>query len=191
MERLNTKDPNKKISITPLLDPEKQIGTSSIDIRLGCDFIIFKKAKFSSLNPIEKNIESIGQYQEKMYVKIGDKFYLHPREFILGVTLEYIKLPPDISAYITSRSTWGRLGLVIATATAIHPNYAGIITLELANLGEAPIPLYPSIRIAQLIFHRANIFKQDIPSSYYLSIRPSFAKIYDEPEWEAIKKILK
>jgi len=191
LDRLNSDDPTKKIIVTPLLDPDIQIGSCSIDIRLGCDFVIFKKAKFSDLNPLEKNVESIGQYMEKMYVCIGDRFFLHPREFILGMTLEYVKLPPDISAYITSRSTWGRLGLVIATATAIHPNYAGVITLELSNLGEAPIPLYPGIRVAQLIFHKTERQIQGDVSSYHLSVKPSFAKILEEPEWEIIEKLSK
>jgi len=189
LKRLNEVDSDKRIVITPLIDPKTQVGTGSIDVRLGSDFVLFKKNKYSSLDPLNGNYESMGEFQEKICVKMGDRIFIHPREFILGITLEYVKLPPDISAYITSRSTWGRLGLVIATATAIHPSYAGVITLEITNLGETPIPLYPSLRIAQIIFHTAEYQKIETFGSYFMSIAPSFSKILLEPEWEILKKL--
>jgi len=54
---------------------------------------------------------------------------------------------------VLGRSTWGRLGLIVATAVGIQPNFAGTLTLELRNLGEAPLSLYPGQIIAQLFFH--------------------------------------
>lgn len=188
--RLDHEDPSKKLHITPMLKPSQQIGAASIDVRLGCNFVITKRSKFSSLDPLNGNIEDLGEYQEELYVKIGNRIFLHPQEFILGTTLEYVKLPSDVCAYITSRSTWGRLGLVIATATAIHPNYAGIITLELSNLGDVPIPLFPGLRIAQMIFHSSETYVPESIGTYYMSVRPSFTKVYEEPEWEAIRRIL-
>ena len=74
---------------------------------------------------------------------------------VLASTLEYVRLPKSISAYVTSRSKWGRLGLVIATATAIHPGFTGTITLELVNHGNIPLVLYPGLAIAQLILAKA------------------------------------
>ena len=191
IKRLDSTNPNKRIVITPLIEPDIQIDDFSIDVRLGCDFVIFKKNKYSSLEPSKKENKGVGEYQEKIYVKFGDRLYLHPREFILGTTLEYVKLPPDVFAYITSRSTWGRLGLVIATATAIHPNYAGVVTLELSNLGETPIPLNPGLRIAQLIFHKSEYKEINKFGKYQLSIKPSFMKIYDDSDWDLFNRIRK
>ena len=78
---------------------------------------------------------------------------IHPHQLILACTLEYLRLPRDLMAYVIGRSTWGRLGLIVATAVGIQPSFAGTLTLELRNLGEAPLSLYPGQAIAQLFFH--------------------------------------
>ena len=62
-------------------------------------------------------------------------------------------MPPDLGAYVVGRSSWGRIGLIVATAIMVQPGYAGTLTLELVNEGEAPIRLYPGLRIAQLAVH--------------------------------------
>jgi len=90
------------------------------------------------------------------HVPFGDRIVIHPHQFILGATLEYIRLPMDLMAYVIGRSTWGRLGLIVATAVGIQPGFAGTLTLELRNLGEAPLTLYPGQIVAQLFFHRVN-----------------------------------
>lgn len=103
--------------------------------------------------------------------------------------MEYIKLPNDILGYIIGRSSWGRLGLVIATATLIHPGFAGVITFELTNLGDVPIALYPGIRIAQLSFHKCYVEMEEITKSiYYGSTSPGFSKIYKDPDWSIFKQ---
>ena len=70
-----------------------------------------------------------------------------------SVPIEYLRLPSDLMSYVVGRSTWGRLGLIVATAIGIHPGFAGPLTLELRNLGETPLRLYPGEPIAQLFFH--------------------------------------
>jgi len=65
--------------------------------------------------------------------------------------LEWLRLPAHFCASVIGRSAWGRDGLIVATATMIHPRYAGVLTLELTNLGEIPIRLYPGVTIAQLV----------------------------------------
>lgn len=190
--RLKSTKSKERISITPLIDPDLQIGYNSIDIRLGTEFIIFKKFGFSHIDPVISNLkESIGEYQSKTSIGLGKPLILHSRQFILGISLEYIKLPQDIMAYVTGRSSWARLGLVIATATAIHANYSGVITLELGNLGEAPISLYPGVRIAQLIFHKMNPSKTIKRGKYFMSVGPTFTKVCDEPEIDTLKNMLK
>ena len=83
--------------------------------------------------------------------------------------------------YIIGRSSWGRIGLIIATAIFINPGYAGVITLELTNVGDVPLILYPGLRIAQITFHKCDYkFEgEDIQKSkYFGSTGPSFSEIY-------------
>ena len=181
--------------ITPLIFPEEQIKHASIDIRLGNEFIISKRILFDTIDPIKEYNEHgarIKQYQEKIYVELGQKIILHPHQLILGSTLEHVKLPQDLLAYVVGRSSWGRLGLVIATATVVHPRYSGAITLELSNIGDVPITLYPGSRIAQLVFHRVNESELELEESKYeLSVGPEFSKIYKDPEWSAFESLQK
>ena len=92
-------------------------------------------------------------HYRKEYVPLGGSLIIHPHQFILAATLEYIRLPPDLMSYVIGRSTWGRLGLIVATAVGIQPGFAGTLTLELRNLGETPLTLYPGQAIGQLFFH--------------------------------------
>lgn len=153
------KDPfPRKLVITPLLNPD-QINrlTGSVDIRLGQEFIIAHQAALEAIDPKQDLEDLCGQitdYLRRVYIPIGQFFVLHPRQFALGTTLEYFSIPGDIAAYIVGRSRWARIGLVIAMATFAHPGFAGCLTLELQNLGDVPIKLYPSLSIGQIIFHK-------------------------------------
>ena len=84
---------------------------------------------------------------------LGKKLWLHPQHFVLAATFEYIRLPDDLGAYVVARSSWGRIGLVVATAIMVQPGFAGCLTLELINEGDSPIALYPGLRVAQLAVH--------------------------------------
>jgi dCTP deaminase len=192
----------EKLVITPLINPSKQIEDGTIDLRLGTDFVVTKRSKFSSLNVLDEKGSMdtrILEYQEKMYVKMGDELVLHPQQFALGTTFEYIKMPVDLIGYVLGRSSWGRLGLIIATATVVHPSYAGIITLELTNLGDTPIKLYPGTRIAQLAFHKVSMTQEEKKlklekatrekTKYKASVNPVFSRIHQDEEWDMIKGI--
>lgn len=191
--RLYTKDEEKRIYVTPLINKEN-ISNGFIDIRLGTEFILTKRTKFSIIDFTQsknKIASDIKKYQEKISINLKDKLILHPNQFILGCTLEYIKLPYDILAYIIGRSSWGRLGLIIATATLINPGFAGVITLELTNVGDVPINLYPGLRIAQISFHICD-FDTDkgkgTKGKYFGSTSPSFSKIHLDTDLDIIRK---
>jgi len=143
-------DLDKRLIMTPILSPD-QIGDASIDIRIGNDFIVTKRGNLAKLDPANDDVRE-HRYQTKHFVNLGDCFYLHPHELVLAGTLEYFRFPTNVAATVTSRSQWGRAGLVIATATAVHPGFSGSITLELLNLGEVPLVLYPGTRVAQIVF---------------------------------------
>lgn len=143
-----------RLVITPLLSPT-QIGPGSVDVRLGNEFIAVRRANLPSFDPGAAKETKRHRYQAKHYVNFGACFHLHPNELVLASTLEYVRLPRNISAVVTTRSSWGRVGLVIATATAVHPGFTGCITLELINHGEVPLILYPGLSVAQLVLHDA------------------------------------
>jgi dCTP deaminase len=155
IDSINNKNYAKRLIITPLLE-ERQISAGSVDVRLGTSIIVPKKTYVDSQDVTKK--EKVRQIENRSYDKVrlrpGNKFVLHPHQLILGVTFEYISLPPDLFATIASRSSWGRLGLVVATASVIQPGFKGCITLELCNLGESPIALYPGLLVGQLVLYK-------------------------------------
>ncbi|MHA1344561.1 MAG: dCTP deaminase [Promethearchaeota archaeon] len=155
-----------RLIITPILDFNGQVkpGSTSVDLRLGCIFKIPKRSQIKLLDPEDKDyIIKKEKYFEKIYVNIGETFILHPRQFVLGQTLEWIHLPNNLCGYIIGKSTWGRDGLVIATASGVHPCYSGPLTLELTNLGEIPIKLIPGYCYSQLFI---NTVEQPDKKSY-------------------------
>lgn len=142
----------ERLIVTPILNIEQQVNEASIDVRLGNDFIVTRRGNLAKLDPASDDTAE-HRYQTKHFVNFHDCFYLHPHELVLAGTLEYLRLPVNVAASVTSRSKWGRAGLVIATATAVHPGFCGTITLELLNLGEVPLVLYPGTSVAQIVFY--------------------------------------
>lgn len=153
-ERMRESDYSKKLMVTPLLS-EAQIGPASVDVRIGASIVIPRKTYVESQDVTQQEgVKAIeGRLYHRIRLRYNAQFVLHPNELILGVTFEYVSLPYDIFCSIASRSSWGRLGLVVATAAAVQPGFKGCLTLELANLGERPITLYPGLLIGQLIFY--------------------------------------
>lgn len=150
-------DPESGLVMTPIIDADSQIGKASIDIRLGPDIIVSKRAtgavSFDASDP-QAFREALRRRQTYVRRGIGDPFHLQPGEFAIARSLEYVQLPDDVSAEALGRSSWGRLGLTIATATLIDPGFRGTITLELSNVGNTPMVLEVGLCIAQLTFSR-------------------------------------
>jgi dCTP deaminase len=137
----------------PLLDlPKlKQKNAASLDLRLGRWFRTMRQTKVTEIH-IGDSRSDEGITKEH-YVRFDDVFVLHPGEFVIGMTLEWLKFPQTLSGYVTGKSSWGRRGLIIETASGIHPGFTGCLTLELANVGAAPIKLTPGMQICQIFFH--------------------------------------
>lgn len=151
-------DSDDPFVITPLPDLKhlQGAGAASVDLRLGTWFSELKRGSVEMLDLRGGTTEKEEHFMtKKHYVPFGDRFVLHPRAFVLGVTLEWIRLPKDLAGYVTSRSSWGRRGLIIATASGVHPGFSGCLTLELTNVGEVPIALYPGTDICQFFIHSA------------------------------------
>ena len=126
-------------------DPEL-VQPASVDLRLGNSFRVFHNHRTSAIDLREPPTNLTEEVT-------GEMFVIHPGEFVLGVTAEYVELPDDIVARIEGKSSLGRLGLIVhATAGFVDPGFKGTLTLEITNLTRVPIKLYPGLLIAQLSF---------------------------------------
>ena len=183
----NETDPTKQLVITPLLEPQQQLheGAASVDLRLGTYFTASRKGYLSHIDTIKEDFESeVANLQDPYYVAIGRKFVLHPGHFVLGSTLEYLRLPANLAGNVVTRSSWGRYGLIIATAVGIHPYFVGHLTLELRNLAEVPLILYPGRRILQVFFDEVEQTDADAfdMSAYMGLTKPGVGKFSLEKE---------
>lgn len=133
--------------VTPLLD-SAQIGPSSIDLRLGTEFLLSRRYSEQRVDPFD--LDTLAPPTERVSIPFGGAFVLHPREFVLGATFEFLRLPNNLSGHVLGRSSWGRLGLVVATAVVVQAGFKGCLTLELTNEANVPLVLRPGLRIAQL-----------------------------------------
>src|SRR5262249_3057734 len=158
-ERLGREKPHERLVVSPILDPAEQLrdDQASLDVRLGFQFALMIPSLVDAVDEFEDQKTSLSSLYTRQYVPFGQRIIIHPHQFILAATLEYIRLPMDVMAYVIGRSTWGRLGLIVATAVGIQPGFAGTLTLELRNLGEAPLSLFPGQIIAQLFFHKLDL----------------------------------
>lgn len=184
---------------TPDLAKLRETGSASVDLRLGTWFSTMRHSKMSLLRVddelaelgsaaslSEDQLKHVSEYvrgtismneanlTKTSYVPFGARFVLHPGNFVLGVTLEWIRLPNNIAGYVIGKSSWGRRGLIIATAVGVHPNFTGCLTLELTNVAEVPIAIKPGMLICQLFLHEVG--ETAIPerrSSYSCIRRPA------------------
>ncbi len=146
-------DLDRRLIITPLLD-RGQIGRGAVDLRLGTEFLLLRRTRRPGLDPSANSQQDVDEMQDRVVVPFGEPLRLHPAHFVLAATLEFLRLPDDMAAYVVGRSSWGRVGLIVATAVFVHPGFRGCLTLELVNDGDSPIALSPGLRIAQLVIHR-------------------------------------
>jgi dCTP deaminase len=136
-----------RIEVDPL--DETLIQPSSVDVRVDRFFRVFHNARYPYIDVKEPQEE----LTELVEVDDETPFILHPGEFVLGSTLERIRLPDDLVARLEGKSSLGRLGLLIhSTAGFIDPGWDGHVTLELSNVANLPITIYHGMKIGQLSF---------------------------------------
>ncbi len=138
---------DERIKIDPW-DPA-MVQPASVDLKLGSSFRVFHNHRVTAIDLREPPSD----LTEQVIVGEGEPFVIHPGEFCLGRTEEWVELPDDIVARIEGKSSLGRLGLIVhATAGFCDPGWKGTLTLELNNLTRVPIKLWPGLPIAQLSF---------------------------------------
>ena len=125
------------------------VQPASVDLRLGNSFRVFHNHRTAAID-LAKPPTNL---TEQIVIGDDEPFVIHPGEFCLGRTLEWVELPDDIVARIEGKSSLGRLGLIVhATAGFVDPGFKGTLTLEITNLTRVPIVLWPGRPIAQLSF---------------------------------------
>ena len=139
-----------RIKIDPW-DPA-MVQPASVDLRLGDSFRVFHNHRATAIDLRDPP----SNLTEEVVVPAGDAFVIHPGEFCLGRTLEWVQIPDDIVARIEGKSSLGRLGLIVhATAGFCDPGFQGTLTLELNNLTRVPIRLYPGSADRAAVVHDA------------------------------------
>ena len=175
---------DRRIVISPPPDFKTQLGSCSIDLRLGCRFRIFNYSKVPYIDPLNpKTTESM---MSEIAIKEGDPFILQPGDFVLATTMESFCLPDDMLARLEGRSSLGRLGIVVhSTASIFDPGWDGVAVLELGNLGRMPVALYPGMRICALTFEELKTpsktpYNKKIGAKYKNQSAPVASRIGDE-----------
>lgn len=150
---------NERIIVVPDpgFDALSRSGAAAIDLRLGRWVTSLRNDAISKLDIIDSDDREQTEFAhtKRYFIPFNGTFILQPRSFVLGVTLEWIRLPDNVAGYLTARSRIGRRGLIIATAAGVHPGFSGCLTLELSNVSEIPIVLRPGLSICQLFLHDA------------------------------------
>ncbi|MER5261143.1 dCTP deaminase [Actinosynnema sp. NPDC002837] len=151
---LSDRDLRKEVESGRLvLDPfdDVMVQPSSIDVRLDRFFRVFNNTRYTHIDPSmqQDDLTSLVEPAD------GEPFVLHPGEFVLGSTFELVTLPDDLAGRLEGKSSLGRLGLLThSTAGFIDPGFSGHITLELSNVANLPITLWPGMKIGQLCLFR-------------------------------------
>lgn len=157
------------IAPTPDLVQLRKTGGASVDLRLGTWFLAMKARRHPVLDVYDEKTKAptVSDLTNRYYIPFGGKFILHPRSFVLAVTLEWLRIPHFLAGMVTGKSSWGRRGLIIETAPGIHPGFTGCLTLELSNVGEIPIVISPGTEICQMFLHRLDQTAADIPTTQF------------------------
>jgi dCTP deaminase len=175
---------SKRISIKPAPDLTTQLGSCSVDLRLGDTFRVFDYSKYAYIDPSKKDFSN--EITKVIKVAKNGEFIMQPGDFVLAVTLESVKIPADLMGRLEGRSSLGRLGLVVhSTASIFDPGWDGNPVLELGNLGRMALKLTVGMRICAMTFEElsspANIpYTSKKYAKYKFQKGPEESRIHEE-----------
>lgn len=174
---------SKRIVITPAPDLSTQLGSCSVDLRLGNKFRVFDHSRYPYIDPAKKDYSN--EITKVIKVEKDGSFIMQPGDFVLAVTLESVKIPSDLMGRLEGRSSLGRLGLVVhSTASIFDPGWDGRPVLELGNLGRMAIKLTCGMRICAMTFEElsspATPYTQREQSKYKFQQDPEESRIHEE-----------
>ena len=144
-----------RIGIEPMPDLDAQLGSVSVDFRLGPTFMIFEHSRHPFIDP--RHPGSIGDAMRTIEVGEDEPFIMQPGDFALASTVESLTLPDDLLGRLEGRSSIARLGITVhSTAAVFEPGWVGTATMELSNLGRMAVALYPGMRICAFSFEQVS-----------------------------------
>ncbi len=171
----------KGLVLTPFLRRDTTLDADSVDVRLGTHFLLPRSRPEPYFSPDQNTATSLHQ---KVHVPLGRYLVVPAHQTVLGSTLEFIKIPSDASGEILTKSSIARTFIVVETALWIHPEYRGCLTLEIANVSNTPVLLYPGRPIGQLILLHVNREHEPlskIKGTYFGPVHPE-APPFKNPE---------
>ncbi|MBS1716891.1 MAG: dCTP deaminase [Armatimonadetes bacterium] len=179
-------NPNCDLAIAPFPRIEKDdLGNVGLDLHLGSWFATFRETDITNLKVGPRTEED--RVVKSTFVQLGHSIILHPGQFLLGITLEWLRLPHNLAAHVVGKSSWGRRGLIIATATGVQPGFSGCLTLEIANVGRTPLELRTAVPICQLFFEEVSMPSESRRSTFSGSRKPSVGPVKEDWLGKAIK----
>ena len=172
---------SNRIVIDPLGD--NCIQPASVDVHLDSHLLLFRGSRQAYID-IRKDQSNLTEMFE---IKDDEPFMLHPNEFVLGSTVEFIGIPDDLVSRLEGKSSLGRVGLLIhSTAGYVDPGWQGRLTLELSNVANLPVTLYAGMKIGHLSFDRLstpaeNLYRsENLNSKYQGQTLPTASRMYSE-----------
>lgn len=181
---------DESLVIDPLLE-ESQIGEITIDLRIGLDFLTSNQGREAFIDTTVNNINkrTLSSHFTETRRTLGEPFLFHPSQTILFSTLEYIKLPNNVFAVLSIRSSYSRLGLAISTV--VQPGYCGCLSVEITNSGKMPIKILTGTRMIQLRLYKikdeSNYFNTS--RKYACQVRPVSSKANEDYELSILNGI--
>jgi dCTP deaminase len=175
---------DKRIVIEPALNLQTQLGSCSVDLRLGNTFRVFEHSRHAFIDPHKKDYSN--EITTEVVVKEGEQFIMQPGDFVLAVTLERVKIADNVMGRLEGRSSLGRLGIVVhSTASIFDPGWDGNPVLELGNLGRMAVALTVGMRICAMTFEELSSHA-DVPytkkkkAKYVFQTAPLESRIHEE-----------
>ena len=175
---------NGKISVTPMPDLKSQLGSCSLDLRLGNIFRIFEHSKHPFIDPSKKDFSN--EITREITVRDNEQFIMQPGDFVLAVTLEHVKIANDLMGRLEGRSSLGRLGIVVhSTASIFDPGWDGKCVLELGNLGRMAVAVTPGMRICAMTFEELSSaaeipYSKKSQAKYKIQESPVESRIHED-----------
>lgn len=189
--RLNSGE-GDQIFIDPLLS-DRQVGEVSIDLRLGCDFLVSVQTRKPSITLSRtSDFRDPSMFFQESRRDVGESFVLYPSQTVLATTLEYVGLPSDMYADVVTRSSYNRLGITLHSM--FQPGFRGCISLELFNHSNSPVELLVGSRLVQARFHKidedADYLGSGDPRKYVGHVRPTTSRAAQDQDISVLEEIL-
>ena len=173
-----------RIKITPKPNLKEQLGSCSIDLRLGNTFRVFEHSKYPYIDPAKRDYSN--DITREVSKKNNEEFIMQPGDFVLAITLEKVTIADDLMGRLEGRSSLGRLGIVVhSTASVFEPGWDGKCVLELGNLGRMAVALTVGMRVCAMTFEELSS-KAEIPynkkfhAKYKIQEGPEESRIHEE-----------